>query len=292
MRILVTGGTGFLGKSVVRSLAKDGVDIVCVTRKKSLDNSPGNIKYVTGSLEDKESVERYFEGVNVCIHLAAETQSVSKRLNYESNVTATKNVVELCKKNRVKKIIFTSSVNAQMEHPGPYGKTKLIAENVVKESGLRYIILVPDLIYGKGDRGLTKTVGMIKGLPVIPIIGSGNSIIQPVYVEDAAAAVVSAAKSGMHNKIYYIGGPEQITFNDYIGIIMEKLNLRKASIHIPYALFYSMVRLFSVMDKFPVSIDQCNSIVKGRGGDISDAVRDLNFRPITFLRGLDMFLEE
>jgi len=292
MRVLVTGGTGFLGRSVIRFLAKEGAETVCVTRKKDLNHHSDNITYVTGSLEDKESVERYFEGVDVCIHLAAETKSTNKRINYSSNVTATENVVELCKKNGVKKIIFTSSVNARLERPGPYGKTKLLAENIVKDSGLSYIILVPDLIYGKGDRGLTKTVDMIKKLPLIPVIGTGNSIIQPVYVEDAATAIANAAKSGIHNKTYYIGGPEQITFNDYVDMIMEKLNITKAKIHLPYALFYYMARLFSVTDKFPISIDQYNSIAKGRGGDISDAVKDLNFRPISFLDGLDMLLVE
>jgi len=292
MKVLVTGGTGFLGRSVVKSLSKKGFEVICITRKGDFRHYSDNVRYVTGFLEDKSSVEKYFEGVNICIHLAAETRSMKEKDNYASNVVATENVVELCKSNRIQKIIFTSSINARFERLGPYGKTKLIAENLVKDSGLNYIILVPNLIYGKGDRGLTKTIGMIKKLPIIPVIGDGNSKLQPVHVEDVANAIVSASESDIVNKVYYIGGPESFTFNDYIDIITNRLGSRKIKIHLPFSLFYYTAVLFSNINNFPISPEQCISIASDKSGDISDASKDLNFRPITFLSGLDMLLGE
>jgi nucleoside-diphosphate-sugar epimerase len=292
MKVLVTGGTGFLGRSVVKFLSKRGFKVTCITRKGNPFEYSDEVKYVTGFLEDKKSVERHFEGADVCIHLAAETRSTKEKDNYASNVVATENVVELCKSNRIRKIIFTSSVNARFKRLGPYGKTKLIAENLVKDSGLNYVVLVPDLIYGKGDRGLTKTVSMIKKLPIIPVIGDGSSKLQPVYVEDVADAIVTACESNIANKVYYIGGPESFTFNDYIDIIMGRLGSRKIKIHLPFSPLYFAAVLFSKINNFPISPEQCISIASDKSGDISEAGKDLSFRPISFLRGLDMFLGE
>jgi len=293
-KILITGVTGFLGRHFIKVIANEKYEIYCITRNlaavKNLPQSE-NIHYVYGELELPETIDKYFKGIHTCIHLAAETISSSKKKNHIGNVLLLKNVVLLCKRNNVKKIIFTSSANARFKKLGIYGRSKLEAENVIKNSGINYIILLPTLIYGYGDKGLSKTIKFIKKLPVIPVIGNGKSRMQPVFVADVVDAIKNAVERDINNEIYYLGGPESFSFNEFVNMISEKLGLKRIKLHFPFELFYYPTLFFSKLtDKFPISLEQCISMPQDKRGDISKARKDLGYDPINFKDGLNIKL--
>ena len=276
--VLITGATGFIGNHLVQELNKPELrrkyNVVCFVRKPIIYN------FILGSLEDKDSLHKATKNIDRVVHLASETRSSDKELNYKINTIGTKNLIEACKKNKVKMLIFSGTVNADFKKKGVYGETKRQAENIVKNSGLGYIILKFNMVYGQGDNNLTKTIKLVKKLPIIPIIGDGKKRLQPVYVKDVVYAIIKCLEhKQLNNKIYNIAGPKAITFNKYIDIISNTLNIKKIKMHIP--VFFVRLLLFFTGKAFDyiITIEILNSINQDKSMDISDSQKDLGFNP-------------
>jgi len=292
--IVVTGATGFIGQAFIRSVVNDDKEYLCITRRPEIaDRLVGgaNIRYVPGQLEDSASVSRYFENACACVHLAAETVSARPGPNRRANVEVTRNVVSLCRQHGVGRLVFTSSISATFPRLGIYGRSKLEAQNIVLESGLPCIVLQPTMVYGPGDRGVSKTVNLLKRLPVIPIVGSGRALMQPVFVDDVAYVIRSALRSFVGKKVYYVGGPEQFTFNEYIDRLCRHIGVRKPKIHTPFRLWYYAAAFFALFgDMFPISAEQCLSVTSNQSGSNDDARRDFSYSPIGFEEGMKRYL--
>ena len=285
--ILITGCTGFIGKQLVNELSKPEYkrkyNITCFARK------PFRYKYVIGSLEDKNSLDRAIRNMHIVIHLAGETRSSDRKLNYKINVIGTKNVIEMCRKNKIKKIIYSGTVNSIFKRRGVYGETKRLAESLVKNSGLNYVILKFNMVYGPGDSNLSKTINLVKKLPIIPIIGNGKATLQPVCVNDAANAIISSLENNnLKNRIYHIAGSEAFTFNEYIDIISSNLYIKRIKIHIPAFLARFFIMITGRMFESTLTTELINSITQDKSVDISPAKKDLGFNPRSFRSMINM----
>jgi NADH dehydrogenase len=293
-KIVVSGASGFLGKRVIHFLNKEKYEIYCLVRdlrcKKGMPKS-SNIQYIL--LSDVDHKKNCLKDAYAFIHLAAETKSPNRKKNYDSNVLLTKRFVNLCKENNIKKVIFTSSINTRFKRGGIYGKTKLEAEKLIKESGLDYVIFVPPTIYGINDRGLSKTISLVRKLPIIPVIGKGTAKMQPVFVDDVACAIVRSIKSKIKRKTYYLGGKESFTFDDLLSMIMNRLHIKKKRFHIPFFLIFYPTKIASFfLDRLPVNPEQILSVTQDKNGDIRKAVKDLKYNPISFKKGFGIMMDD
>jgi NADH dehydrogenase len=289
-RILVIGSTGFVGTCLVRRLAENKIDFTCMKRRTSNVNKIKQFcsKTVYGDLTDKKSLLNALKEIDIVINLAAVTQSTNEKLNYDVNARGVTNLVNACKEMGVKKIISMSSVNAVLVQKDCYGKSKYEGQKAIENSGLDYIIFIPPLIYGSGDKGLTRTIGMVKKLPMIPIIGSGNAKMQPVYVENVCDAIISALqKSELKKKTYNIAGSQALSFESYVRAIENTFGVRKPHLHIPVFIIRPIAKIIGVVAKnSSMSIRNINTITQDKDMDISEAVADLDFKPISFEEGL------
>src|SRR3989344_21776 len=185
--ILITGGTGYIGSNLLKLL--EGKKIRLLVNDSYVNE---NFEAVNGDLTDVESLDKALKNVETVIHLAAATHSKDDKMFNIVNVNGTKNLIEACKKNKIKRIIFMSSMAATRRFRDSYGESKYKAQELIRNSGLKYTILRPSLIYGKGSLGMKHTVEYIKKVPFfIPIIGKGEAIIQPVYIDDVLKAIIS-----------------------------------------------------------------------------------------------------
>jgi len=177
--ILITGGTGYVGKELLKSLNADDVKILA--RKGSL--IPKNYEAVYGDLMDKDSLVKAVDKVDCVVHLAAVTHARNMSEFYKINVEGTKNLVEACKNSKVKRFIFISSMAVCRKYLDDYGKSKRDAEEIIKNSGLSYVILRPTMIYGGDSEVIKRFISYVKKIPfIIPMIGKGSGKIQPVHV--------------------------------------------------------------------------------------------------------------
>src|SRR3989344_926676 len=219
MKILVTGASGFVGKNLIKHLNK--YDINILSRKKIFGDG-----VFVGDLFDKKILLDASK-VDVVIHLAGISDGNVYKINYEG----TKNLIDACTENRVKKFIFISSYDAVLNTD--YGKSKSKAEMYLKNSGLNYIIFRPTVIYGRNNKkDIGRLIKLIK-LGVAPIPGDGNFKLQPLFVDDVVNAIVKAVESKIKNKTYFIGGANALSFNEIVDIISNHLHKRVIKIKIP-----------------------------------------------------------
>ncbi len=252
MKILVTGSSGFVGKNLIKHLNKYKVNIL--SRKKI----SGDGVFV-GDLFDKKILLDASK-VDIVIHLAGISKGDVFKINYEG----TKNLVDACVENKVEKFIFISSYDAVLDTD--YGKSKLKAEEYIKNSDLNYIIFRPTVIYGRNNKkDLGKLIQLIK-LGIAPIPGNGNFKLQPIFVDDIVKIIVKSVESKHKNKTYFIGGPDVLTFNEVVKVIANNLGKKVIRIRIP---------------RFLVKLRN-STLLKDKVCDNKDAENDLGFRARNF----------
>lgn len=284
MRIFLTGATGFVGRHLIKRL--NNHEVTCFIRKDSEDLK--NFKTVKGDLKYVADVVNNLKDFDVVIHLAANLWVTDNHTMYLDNVVATKNIIEACKKNGVKRIITLSSASATPENLSEYGKTKLEADKLIMNSKLEYTILKPTMIYGDGGRGFTRILSHIKKYPIVPIVGHGKTLMQPVFVEDVVDVILKCLENPKAiNKIYNVAGPKAVSMNELFDAISATLGKKKFKLHIPVRLLYRITNLMHPFNKKKrMTKEGIKTFYTDSNLDISETVKDLGFNPIGLEEGL------
>lgn len=274
-KILITGGTGDVGKEIVKELA-DKYQLRCLTRKKINESS-----YVQGDMNDYRSLLAATKGIDIVVHLAG-ASGHNEILLEEVNVKGTKNLVKACEENGVKKILFISSLDVIFN--SPYGTSKKKAEEAIKKSSLNYLILRPAVIYGKYfTKDIMMVANLVKKSPVIPVAGSGENKYQPLYVRDLAGITRYVIDNDKFiNQSYFIAGPETVSMNQLIDLAGSLFGKKVLKIHIPLFCFKILNGLLKIAG---MNID-INSFYVDKACDINPIVRELNFKPTGLKEGL------
>lgn len=276
--ILVTGATGFLGKELIPKITKD-YSIRCLVRKTSniTELKKHSLEIVYGNILDKKKMLEITKNIDIVIHLA--TSHGKEKSNRD--IIGSKNLIDASKKNKVKRIIFLSSMAANRRIPDSYGKVKILIENYLKKSGLKYTILRPSIIYSKNNLSIIgKSLFIIPFF--IPVIGNGDYKMGPVFIGDIIKSIKKAIENKKSvNKIYEISGREQLSFNELIKISKEELKIKKKIVHIPLSVCKIIFRLIPL-----VSIESLNTINESSNANIEKLVQELNVNPISFREGI------
>ena len=242
MKILLTGGTGFIGRYVLTFLLEEDHIVNALVRdpSKLIISSHFNLNVITGELNDLGCVNESIKECDVVIHLAA-LVSVDEKIPsefYETNLRGTLNLLAAAKKNCVKKFVFSSSLAAHeflghqiiteksltepLEYFSKYAETKAKAERLVVEYskfGLPYIIIYPTRVFGIGpladSNGATKAIALYLKNKLPFLIDKGNQYSSWAFVEDVAKGITSAATSNVCNKRYILGGENRTLADVY-----------------------------------------------------------------------------
>jgi len=182
-KVFVTGATGFLGKKLIEQLVKKNIEIVCLVRDKSKLSIHKNIELVKGDLRESKSYEDALKGVDTVIHAAALVGVEDKEKNFDVNLKGTQELIKAMKKHDVKHCVFISSISAGLAQRSHYAESKRKAERELLLSGIPTTVLRLNVLIGKDSPQLTKIISMAS-LPIIPMVGSGKKVIQPIAVED------------------------------------------------------------------------------------------------------------
>ena len=288
--ILVTGASGFIGRHLVGELVSRGYDVAMLARQTSdisaLQRTQSKVIY--GDITHLRSLVEACEGIDAVVHLAAMTSSgegSDYEKSFQTNVVGCQNLIDACKLNQVSRIIHVST---QSDNSGAYATTKRHAEVLFRESGLNVTIVKPSLVYGSGDRGLFGSMTkFIDRFPVIPIVGSGNYPMRPIYVGDVAQSIISCLEKDGSGGEYLISGPEEVSYSQYLDSIAQAMGLTRKKVHIPYPVVFAGVSFVSLFWKgFPISVDTLKGLVNPRVYDSEAAERDLAFGPIPLEEGL------
>ena len=293
MRIIVTGGTGFVGRKLVnRLLAKDHSVTVIARREPAEDIFDADVTFLAGSVHDPISLEGAFQGADVVYHLVgiiAETKTDT----FEKTVAqGTRNVVDACLRTKVTKLLYLSAMGTSIEAPTAYHRTKFAAEQAVTASGIDFVIFRPSVIFGPGDGFVSLLTRLIKMSPVTPVIGDGKYKLQPVYIDDVVLAMVqSLATPEAIGKIIELGGPEKLEYLEILNIIKRVLGKSRVNFHIPIWVMKPIaVCLEKIIKPAPITRDQLAMMKMGNTGDIELMMKLFVIDPVSFEDGLRKYL--
>ena len=238
MKVLVTGGTGFVGPHVVRAIAATGNDLKLLvrdsTRSRELPGQP-----VVGEMTNTVSLQHAVEDVDAVVHLVAIRQGPDERFKRVME-QGTRDLVAAANEAGAKRFILMSALgtNEDTKDLVPYYHGKWEMEQAVKGSGLEHVIFRPSFVFGREGGILPTFRKLAKLTPVTPIIGSGEQKIQPIWVDDVAAYFAAALeKQAAANKTFELGGPDAISWNEFWQRLRTSLGIRRRpSIHVPVGL--------------------------------------------------------
>jgi len=306
MKILVTGGTGFTGKALVKRLLEQGHQVVALDYREGLKTEElraWGAEVVIGSVTDKDVVRRCVQGVEVVHHLAAAFRELDVPNSYyrEVNVEGTRNVLEAAGAAGVRRFIYCSTCgvhgnvdnppgdeNAPINAADYYQQTKYDAEPVVLEhhrKGLTSVILRPAAIYGPGDPERFYMIFKRVAGGRFPMFGSGKTLYHPLYIDHLVDAFLLAQEEGKGDgEAYLIADEEYVEIEDLVRRTAKALGVQ---VRIPHYPLWPLIIAGHVCEKvckpfhikppiFPRRVDWYR---QNRAFDISKARRDLGYAP-------------
>jgi len=283
MRILVTGGTGFVGTHVVNALARRGHGIAVLARHPDRARNRYNrpVEVCRGDVLDPASLARAVAGRDAVIHLVGIIHEKGAQTFDRMHREAVENVVGAMKATGVRRLLHMSAMGTADDSPSEYGRTKAAGERVVRESGLDWTIFRPSIVFGPGDGFVSLLAPIIRGNPIfIPVIGNGEAKFQPVSVYDVARVFADALeKPETIGRAFEVGGPDVLTLNEvYREIATAVGKRRKPLLHLPVWWGRMLARAFEFLarrglfDAPPLTRDQLKSLSRDNAADVTETV--------------------
>lgn len=294
--ILVTGANGFVGRNLVKRLRQDGLAVRALVRNaaKAARLRDLGAELAEGDISDPTSLEAAMQGCDRVIHLVGIIQE-GRGFTFRSvHAEGTRNVLAAAKKAGVRQFFLQSALGTREDARSEYHRTKWEAEKLVQASGLPYTILRPSLIYGPGDQFTLRLADTIRLSPVLPVIGSGRSKIQPIFIDDVTACIARAVTNDAFlNAVFEIGGPEQLTYEEVTKAIAASLGVKRPTVHMPMFFMRTMAKVAeTVLPKPPVTTDQLIMLQEDNVCSMRDIREVFGIEPIRFRDGLSKFLQK
>jgi len=226
-RVLVAGGTGFLGGHVVKALLGRGYRVRCLVRPQSVAKLAAQpaLSTVVGNVEDAESVSRAAAGCQAAVNLVGIIAETAEARYEKIHLEGARNLVAACVAQGVRRLIHVSALGARGSSASRFFRTKWEGEEVVRGSSLAYTIFRPSVIHGAGG-ALAQMLARLARLPVLmPIPGAGDGLLQPVMAEEVAwliAESLSLPRTAGHS--YDVGGAELRTLEGLLQAVSQVVN--------------------------------------------------------------------
>jgi len=296
MQVLVTGGTGFVGRHVIRELIRAGHRVSLLVRPGSEKKLPPDLEVnlLWGDVLDPPSLIAAVKHCEAVVHLVGLIREFPKKgITFDQlHRQATFNMIAAVKYVGPDRFLHMSVLGARQDSASAYYQTKALAEIAVKVSGLDWTIFRPSVIFGPEDVSINLFASQVKKYPVMPVIGSGQYRLQPVSVKTVAQAFARALDNpAAVGQCFDLTGPQAYTFDQLLEAIGRVLGRRVRLVHLPVWLFRLAAKMFGSWPSFPLSQSQLEMLLEGSVADGSPAYQTLNLSPIPLEEGLRSYLK-
>jgi uncharacterized protein YbjT (DUF2867 family) len=283
--ILVTGGTGFVGKALIRHLVEAGYPVRTLIRPSSQSpNLPRGVAVdvAVSSLNDERGLRAAMVGVDTVFHLAGGEWHGPRASLMDIDIRGTRAVVNSAKDAGVDRLFYLSHLGADRASAYPVQKAKAIAEEFIRRSGLDYTILRTAILFGPNDGLTTGLKRILKASPFFFLCpGDGKVMLQPLWVEDLVTCLTwSLDDPETRNRIIDIGGPEYLPFQQIVELVMNEIQIRRIVLNVPFPYLRILtVVLESLFPNFPVSIYWLDYLAVNRTTALDTMPRVFNLMP-------------
>ena len=294
--VAVAGGSGFIGRAIVRRLA--GIPATRVRlltrdaeRARHKFEAPANVEFVSADVTNRDSLKSALAGASAVVNAVQfdgyPIENPRRGLTFERvDYGGTVALLDAAKNVGVSHFIYISGAAADENSSQSGFRAKGRAERAIRESGLSYTIFRPSLVYGAGDRVMNMLVNALSISPVMPVPGTGQQKVQPVLVDDVAACVALALGGRGRNGAFDVGGPARMTFDDLIRLVMEITGRHRLIIHVPEAI---MRLAGAAAEMLPVALfsrDAASFLLADNAGDIKPLVGEFGIKLTPAREGL------
>ena len=237
--VTIFGGSGFLGRYIVRQLASKGYFVRVIARNPNealflkVYGKVGQIQLVSGDIKEEKKLSDYLRGSDCVINCVATFFETRSQSFNNLHINAARNLAKAAEKERVNQFIHVSSLGASTKSSSRLLKSKGRGEEAVLECFPNANIIRPSLIFGNEDTFFNRFAKLSSISPFIPVIGS-ETRFQPVYVDDVAKAISLLVEVGNQGKYLELGGDEIYTFKELIGILLSEINRKRLILKIPF----------------------------------------------------------
>lgn len=298
MKVFLTGATGFVGHELLKQLVEEGISVRCLVRpgsESALLQLPG-VDIHKGDATDSDSLVGGMSGCQAVINLIGIIREFPGRgITFQKmHVEATENLVDAAQEQGIKRFLQMSANGTRPDAVTAYHQTKWLAEESVRASGLDWTIFRPSLIYGPNDQFGNMLAGMMRKLPVMPVMGNGNYRLQPVAVENVARGFALAlSKPNSIGQVFHCGGPERLSYNQVLDSIGKALGKAKVcKLHQPLALMRPLISMMEGFSFFPITKSQLQILLEENCCDPEPWQQFFEIEQQSFAEGITTYLKK
>jgi len=238
--VTLFGGSGFIGKYVVRSLVKDGWRVRVAVRQPhscpelKVIGNVGQVQLVQANLRYPLSVARAVEGADAVVNLVALLFESGRQTFDALHVKGAETLAMACADAGIKNLVHISAIGADKEAEADYARTKGEGEALIAATIPTADILRPSIVFGPEDNFFNQFAAMSTIAPALPLIGGGETRFQPIYAGDVAEAVAACLRRGTNGSVYELGGPETYSFKELMEFTLETIDRKRLLAPVPW----------------------------------------------------------
>lgn len=289
-RIAVSGGTGFIGRHVVRSLVARGHAVRVLARHPDRLPFPrDHVEVVPGTLADAAALTRLAAGMDTVVHLVGIIAESGDATFTAIHVDGARRMAEAARAAGAARFIHMSALGARPDAPATaYHRSKAAGEVAVRAVGLPTVILRPAIIVGPESVPITLLARLHRLLPAVPVIGDGRFPMQPIWVGDVAEGFARAAAGEVPAGTYEIGGPDRVTYAEFVRAIGAAIGRPRPIVHLPLDVVRLLARGFDLLPPAlaPITSDQLQMLIEGSATPENAAPAVLGTEPTALVESL------
>lgn len=261
--ITVFGGSGFVGRHVVRALANRGWRVRVAVRRPDLAGhvrpmgGVGQVVPVQANLRYPNSVAEAIKGADGVVNLVGILHESGRQSFQKVQAEGPGTIAEAAARAGIESVVHVSAIGADQGSPSAYGRSKAAGEQAVLRHVPAAVILRPSIVFGPEDNFFNQFAGLARILPALPLIGGGATRFQPVFAGDVGEAAALALEGrATPGAVYELGGPEVKTFREILEYILKETNRRRPLIPIPFPLAEIQGRILGLLPNPLLTLDQ------------------------------------
>ena len=258
--VTVFGGTGFLGRRIVRHLLDRNVSVRIASRHpqrtRDLFGADSRIQPIAADVHDAQTVADALSGSRGAVNAVSLYVEHGKTTFQSVHVEAARRIASLAHRNGVERLVHVSGIGADSTSSSAYIRSRGEGEVTVRSEFPGAIVIRPAVMFGPDDAFLTQVIELLRRLPVFPMFGRGRTRLQPAYVEDVAEAIAIVLQRAETGGTFECAGPRIYSYRELLKTIADTAGIKAALLPLPFTFWHALARVAEILPRPPLTRNQ------------------------------------